>query len=136
MTIDYAQLQAGQRISEERLTLDAEAVGRYAEAVGDASSPAAKDGTPLVNPMAVGALALSAVINALKIPGGTIHAGQELDFGRALPIGAELTCTAIVAQNSVRREWRFLVVSLTAADDEGNAVMQGKSTIMLPTQAS
>ena len=136
MMMDYAQLQPGQRISRERLTLDSEAVGRYAEAVGDASSPAAKDGTPLVNPMAIGALALSAVINALRIPGGTIHAGQELDFGRALPIGAELICTATVAQNSVRREWRFLVVSLTAADDDGNAVMQGKSTIMLPTQPS
>ena len=134
MTMDYEQLRAGQRISRERLTLDAEAVGRYAEAVGDASGPRAKDGTPLVNPMAVGALALSAVINALEIPGGTVHAGQELDFGRALPVGAELTCTATVAQNSVRREWRFLVVSLTAADDEGNEVMQGKSTIMLPTQ--
>ena len=136
MTIDYAQLQAGQRISRERLTLDAEAVGRYAEAVGDASKPVAKDGTALVNPMAVGALALSAVINALRIPGGTVHAGQELDFGRALPVGAEITCTATVAQNSVRREWRFLVVNLTAADDEGNEVMQGKSTIMLPTQGA
>ena len=136
MTMDYAQLEAGQRISRERLTLDAEAVGRYAEAVGDASSPKAQDGTALVNPMAVGALALSAVINALRIPGGTVHAGQELDFGRALPIGAELICTATVAQNSVRREWRFLVVSLTAADDEGNEVMQGKSTIMLPTQGA
>lgn len=136
MTMDYAQLQPGQRISRERLTLDAEAVERYAEAVGDASSPKAQDGTPLVNPMAIGALALSAVINALRIPGGTIHAGQELDFGKALPVGAELISTATVAQNSVRREWRFLVVSLTAADDDGNAVMQGKSTIMLPTQPS
>lgn len=130
--IDYSTLQPGQRLSHELLTLDADSIAAYVDAVSDSSRPASADGTPLAPPMAIAALALSAVINALQIPGGTIHAGQELEFGKAMPVGATLACNATLAQNSMRRGWRFLVVNLTAADDGGNAVMSGKSTIMLP----
>lgn len=130
--IDYSSLQPGQRLSHELLTLDADSIAAYVDAVSDSSRPASADGAPLAPPMAIAALALSAVINALQIPGGAIHAGQELDFRKAMPVGATLACTATLAQNSMRRGWRFLVVNLTAADAEGNAVMSGKSTIMLP----
>lgn len=130
--IDYSSLQPGQRLSHELLTLDADSIAAYIDAVSDSSRPASGDGAPFAPPMAIAALALSAVINALQIPGGAIHAGQELDFRKAMPVGATLACTAILAQNSMRRGWRFLVVNLTAADGDGNAVMSGKSTIMLP----
>lgn len=130
--IDYSTLQPGQRLSHEILTLDADSIAAYVDAVSDSSRPASADGAPLAPPMAIAALALSAVINALQIPGGTIHAGQELEFGKAMPVGATLTCAATLAQNSMRRGWRFLVVNLTATDEDGNAVMSGKSTIMLP----
>lgn len=130
--IDYSILQPGQRLSHELLTLDADSIAAYVDAVGDSSRPASADGAPFAPPMAIAALALSAVINALQIPGGAIHAGQELDFRKAMPVGATLACTATLAQNSMRRGWRFLVVNLTAADCDGNAVMSGKSTIMLP----
>ena len=130
--IDYSKLEAGQQLSNQPLLLDAKAVGSYVVAVNDTSNPAATDGTPLVPPMAIAALALSAVINALQIPGGTIHASQELGFGAAVPVGTTIDCTATVAQNSVRRNWRFLVVNMEATSDSGNPVMEGKSTIMLP----
>ena len=130
--IDYSKLESGQRLSSEPLILDANAVANYIIAVGDASKPAAADGTPLAPPMAIAALALSAVINALQIPGGAIHAGQELDFGEAVPVGAALHCTATLAQNSVRRNWRFLVVTTEVASNDGKVVMAGKSSIMLP----
>lgn len=130
--IDYSTLQPGQRLSHELLTLDADSIAAYVDAVSDSSRPASADGAPLAPPMSIAALALSAVINALQIPGGAIHAGQELDFRKAMPVGATLTCTATLAQNSMRRGWRFLVVNMMAADAEGNAVMSGKSAIMLP----
>ena len=114
------------------LTLDAKAVDEYVAAVTDNSSPVASDGTPLVPPMAIAALALSAVINALQIPGGTIHASQELGFGDAVKVGESLDCRATLTQNSVRRGWRFLVVSMEATSEERSVVMNGKSTIMLP----
>ena len=130
--IDYSKLETGQQLTEQHLTLDAKAVGDYVSAVSDASNPAAGDGTPLVPPMAIAALALSAVINTLQIPGGTIHASQELGFGASVSVGDTLECTATLAQNSVRRGWRFLVVNIEATSETGNIVMEGKSTIMLP----
>ncbi len=130
--IDYSKLETGQELSSQSLTLDAKAVGDYVAAVSDTSSPAASDGTPLVPPMAIAALALSAVINALQIPGGTIHASQELGFGDAVRVGESLDCRATLAQNSLRRGWRFLVVNMEAKSKGGSVVMDGKSTIMLP----
>ena len=130
--IDYSKLETGQELSNRSLILDAKAVGDYVAAVSDDSSPTASNGTPLVPPMAIAALALSAVINALQIPGGTIHASQELGFGGAVRVGASLDCRATVAQNSVRRGWRFLVVKMEATSEGGSVVMDGKSTIMLP----
>lgn len=130
--IDYSKLETGQQLSGQCLTLDAKAVGDYMAAVSDASNPTAGDGTPLVPPMAIAALALSAVINTLQIPGGTIHASQELGFGASVPVGETLECTATLTQNSVRRNWRFLVVSMEATSKAGSTVMEGKSTIMLP----
>lgn len=130
--IDYSSLQPGQRLSHQLLTLDADSIAAYVDAVSDSSRPTSADGAPLAPPMAIAVLALSAVINALQIPGGAIHAGQELDFRKAMPVGATLVCTATLARNSMRRGWRFLVVNLAAADGDGNAVMSGKSTIMLP----
>jgi acyl dehydratase len=130
--IDYSKLETGQQLSSQSLTLDAKAVGDYVTAVSDASNPATGDGTPLVPPMAIAALTLSAVINTLQIPGGTIHASQELGFGASVPVGDTLQCTATLAQNTVRRSWRFLVVNMEATSETGSAVMEGKSTIMLP----
>ena len=130
--IDYSKLETGQELSSQSLTLDAKAVEEYTAAVSDTSSPVASDGSPLVPPMAIAALALSAVINTLQIPGGTIHASQELGFGAAAPVGATLDCRATLAQNSVRRGWRFLVVNMEATSEGGDIVMEGKSTIMLP----
>lgn len=132
MAIDYAALKAGDLISSAPVLLDADAVARYTDAVQDATAPTASDGTPLAPPMAIAALALSAVINALQIPGGTIHAGQELEFHAAVAVGTPLRCEARVTQNSARRQWRFLVVSLDAKTESGKQVMTGKSSIMLP----
>lgn len=130
--IDYSTLETGQQLSSKSVSLDAKAIGDYMAAVEDTSNPTASDGTALVPPMAIAALALSAVINALQIPGGTIHASQELGFGASVPIGETLECTATLAQNSVRRDWRFLVVTMEAVSAEGKMVMEGKITIMLP----
>ena len=130
--IDYSKLETGQQLSSKSVSLSAKAVGDYVTAVEDASSPTASDGTPLVPPTAIAALALSAVINALQIPGGTIHASQELGFCASVPIGSTVECTATLAQNSVRRNWRFLIVNLEATTEGGSVVMEGKGTIMLP----
>ena len=133
MPIDYGDLTVGQKISDRTHLLDAVLVSRYVDAVEDrATLHSSVDGRPLVPPMAVAALSLRGVVQDLEIPGGTLHAGQELEFRGAVGVGAALDCSATLAQNSVRGEWRFLVVELEVVDGAGLVVMTGKSTIIVP----
>ena len=133
MPVDYAALRPGQEISRQTYRLDPDTVARYVEAVGDQSrfSMQPRDTAP-VPPMAVAALGLRGVLEDLAIPGGAVHAGQELEFSGAVQVGETLQCIATLAQNSVRGEWRFMVVQLAVQDGGGRQVMTGKSTIMVP----
>ena len=127
MPIDYAELLANQVVSDQRYVLDDAAVSAYVEAVGDSSaSPATAP------PMAIAALSLRGVVRDLAIPGGTLHVGQELQFKGAVSPPETLDCRATLLQNSVRGDWRFLVVQLEVEDSSGRQVMEGKSTIMIP----
>ena len=132
MPVDYSKLAPGALVSNRTYVLDDDMVRRYAEAVDDGSRLHSPDGgAALVPPMAVAALSLRGVVNDLEIPGGALHAGQELEFVEAVPVGATLDCRAAVLQNSVRGAWRFIVVGLEVGDGRGNTVLKGKSTIML-----
>ena len=129
MTLDYSKLSSGQSISKRAFKLDREAVHRYVSAVSDATL---EHGSTKVPAMCLAAMSLRGVIDDLKIPGGTVHAGQELQFLAEVEMGEDLTCNAVLVQNSVRGEWRFLVVELETWDSTDRAVLTGKSTIMLP----
>ena len=108
-------------------------VSRYVEAVGDGSWAGLGVGDRrMAPPMAVAALSLRGVLTDLQIPGGTLHAGQELEFRAPVAVGETLECRAVLTQNSVRGDWRFMVVQLEVENGEGVSVMAGKSTIMLP----
>ena len=139
MPVNYAQLAPGDEISSRTLLLDEESVDRYAEAVADSNLIYGEDGKRMVPPMAIAALSLGGVINDLEIPDGTVHASQELSFQHAVPVGSTLECTARLAQNSTRGEWRFMVVDIRVtnqATGEGDGeAMTGRSTIMLPAEA-
>ena len=133
MPIDYGKLIPGQQISDRSYVLSAEMVSAYIDAVGDTSRlESDENGCSLAPPTAVAALSLRGVLTDLDIPGGTLHAGQEFTFKKAVPVGASLDCTATLAQNSVRGEWRFMVVDLEVTSGCGGKVMEGKSTILVP----
>ena len=133
MSLDHSTLVPGQKISEKAYVLDSETVTRYSDAVESRSGPVSDDdGRELVPPMAIAALSLRGVVTDLRIPGGTLHVGQELEFHAGVPLCASLECNATLVQNSVRGGWRFLVVRLEVGDGQGDRVMDGKSTIMLP----
>lgn len=135
MPIDYAAFVKGQKVSSQTYLLDLETVSQYIDAVGSSPQRWALSGetkSRLVPPMAIAALSLRGVVNDLAIPGGTLHTGQELEFISPVYIGETLECSAVILQNSVRGDWRFLVVDISVMYVKGRNVMTGKSTIMLP----
>lgn len=133
MSMDFAALEVGQTVSDRSYLLDSDAVGRYVEAVGDRSwDHEVSDGPSLVPPMAVAALGLGGVVRDMGIPGGTLHAGQELEFSGSVRVGESLRCRATLLQSSLRGEWRFVVIALAITNGGGQPVVGGKSTITLP----
>jgi acyl dehydratase len=133
MLSDYAELEPGQEISRHSYQVDEGIVADYVTAVQD-ENPALMDesGERLVPPMAVAALSIRGVVQDLRIPGGTLHAGQEFEFMSSVYIGRSLECVATLSQNSIRGDWRFLVIDCRVTDGERSDVMIGKSTIMVP----
>ena len=131
-SINYAELEIGTVVSQQKYILDRKSVQKYISAVNDTSVQHETDASNIAPPMSIAALSLRGVVNDLKIPGGTLHIGQELSFLKPVRVGMHLECTAILSSNSVRGEFRFMVVDLNVKDDINDHVMKGKSTIMLP----
>ena len=133
MISDYADLEPGQEISRHSYEVDEEMVSDYVAAVQDENAVLC-DGTGarLVPAMAVAALSIRGVVQDLRIPGGTLHAGQEFEFMSAVTVGSPLDCAATLVQNSVRGGWRFLVIDCHVTGEGCVGVMSGKSTIMIP----
>ena len=133
MAIDYSKLVQGQEISHQTYLYDADTVSRYAQVLQDSTKLFSdEDGRALVPAMAVAALSFRGVLDGLQLPGGTIHAGQEFKFLKAVAIGDSLGCSAKLLQNSVRRGLRLMVVGIEVNDSQGQKIMEGKSIITVP----
>ena len=129
---DYGELKPGTQVSSKEYELEPDLVSDYVDAVQHQNGLLEDDkGRELAPPMAVAALSIRGAVEDLRIPGGTLHAGQEIRFSRAVAVGARLKCEATLTQNSVRGDWRFLVVDCSVTDEDSE-VMTGKSTIMIP----
>ena len=130
---DYGELKPGTQVSSRTYDLESDLVSDYVDAVQHQNGLLEDDqGRELVPPMAVAALSIRSAVEDLRIPGGTLHAGQEIRFSRAVAVGTRLSCVATLTLNSVRGDWRFLVVDCRVAEDDDSEVMTGKSTIMIP----
>lgn len=125
----YDSLIAGHVVSERSYNIDNEMVEQYLTAVQDTSL---QNDDSFVPPMCICALSLRGAIEDLKIPGGTLHASQEITFIKPVPINQSLSCRAKISSNTIRGDWRFMAIVLSVADMSGTEVMSGKSTIMLP----
>ncbi len=132
MTVDYSTLTAGQEVSNTTIVLDSNTITRYIESVSGDSTLRYPLGPDVVPPMAIAALGLRAIINDLGIPEGTLHSSQDLAFLGPTFVGDKLTCRASVKLNSVRRESRFVSISLCINDAGDREVMTGTTTLIMP----
>lgn len=132
--MDLETLPQGYRLQPATYTFTRELVKAYLDAVQDRSPLYGK--SALVPPMAVAALAMRAVLEGARLTPGTVHAAQDLEFASPVSVGEEVVCSVTVAQNSVRREWRFLVLEVSVNSSRGRSLMQGKTTLLVPQPAT
>src|SRR4030042_3315199 len=97
--IAYEELVPGYEFPYASYELSAPLVSKYLKAVTSSA-----DG--FVPPLAITAHAMAAMTGALSLHTGSIHASQELEFFKLVPIGATIECRAQVAQKCARGQRR------------------------------
>jgi hypothetical protein len=126
--MDLSTLEPGHKLFSRRLAITDDAVADYLAAVEDDSNAYAQAG--IAPPMAVAALVMGEALQAIELPAGAVHTGQELGFEAGVDIGTEVDCTAKVVQNSVRRGTRFMALEITA-DAGDTRALTGRVTLAI-----
>jgi hypothetical protein len=127
-TISYEELIPGYKFPTATYELSASLVSKYLKAV---DSP----GDGFVPPLAITACAITAMTGSFSLPSGTmvIHASQELEFFKLVPIGATIECHIGVVQKITRGKMGMLILEFEVLDKVKEKVQSGRATIALPT---
>jgi acyl dehydratase len=88
--------------------------------------------TGLVPPMAVAALALKALIDAISMPPGTIHVSQEFEFIATVSAQDTLTSRATVSRIQERGRLHLINVDVSVLNQGNQPVLAGKTGFILP----
>jgi hypothetical protein len=126
--ISYEELASGYKFPPATYELSASFVSKYLKAV-DSS------GDGFVPPLAITACAIAAMTKTVPVPPGAvaIHASQELEFFKPVPIGAVVDCHIRVAQKIARGKMSMLVLDIEILDKDKQKVQSGRATVALPT---
>lgn len=127
-TTSYEELIPGYEFPPATYELSASFVSKYLKAVDSA-------GDGFVPPLAITACAIAAMAGSFSMPSGTIaiHASQELEFFKLVPIGVTIECHTRVAQKITRGKMSMLILELEVFDKGKEKVQSGRATIALPT---
>jgi acyl dehydratase len=127
-TISYDELIPGYEFPPATYELSASLVSKYLKAVDS-------EGGGFVPPLAITACAIASMTESLSLPSGAIviHASQELEFLKWVPIGATIECRTEVAQKITRGKMSMLILELEVFDKGREKVQSGRATIALPT---
>jgi acyl dehydratase len=128
--VDYANLTPGYEFAPASFTLDGERVRAYLKAVQDSTGIYETDNT--VPPMAIGALAMTAMAEGLLLPPGAIHVSQELKFMETVRQGETLTSYARVSRKVERGKFRMLAISINVLNQKKTPVLTGETSFILP----
>jgi acyl dehydratase len=126
--VSYEELVPGYKFPPATYELSASLVSKYSKAVDSA-------GEGFVPPLAITACAIAAMTKSLSLPTGTvaIHAAQELEFFKLVPVGATIECCSGVAQKITRGRMSMLILELEVFDKNKEKVQSGRATIALPS---
>jgi hypothetical protein len=124
----YEDLTPGYKFPYTTFELSASLVSKYLKAVDSES-----DG--FVPPLAITACAIAATTKSVPLPPDTIaiHASQELEFFKMVPIGSAIECHIRVLQKISRGKMSMLILGLEVFGKDKEKVQSGKATIALPT---
>ena len=127
LPLSFDQLAGGYEFPLAICELNAAVISKYVEAVDGQSEP------EFVPPLAIAAQVMTAMSKSFMPPPGSIHASQELEFFKVVPIGTTINCHSRVAQRINRGKLHLLTIEMDALDQDNEKVLSGKATLVLPS---
>ena len=126
-TVNYEDLVHGFEFPPTTYELSTSFVSTYLRAVDST-------GDGFVPPLAITACAIAGTTGSLSLPPDTvaIHASQELEFFKLVPIGSTIECHTRVAQKITRGKMSIVILELEISDHGKERVQSGKATIAFP----
>jgi len=129
--LKWDQLVPGYKFPPTSYELNASAVSKYLEAVDREDRWQASSVSEFVPPMAIATYAMTAMSKSLQIPGGAIHTAEDLEFHKAVPIGATVSSHSKVDRKLSRGKFQMLTIELSILDDDDEQVVSGKASLIL-----
>ena len=127
--LSFKQLPVGFEFPAVKYELGKPLIAKYLEAVGEETDFSTSG---IVPPLAIAACAMTALSQSFTVPPGSIHASQELEFLRAVPIGAIISCGGKIASKLERGQLNLVVLEISVLNQAGEKVLAGKATIAAP----
>jgi acyl dehydratase len=127
--LSFKQLPVGFEFPATSYELSESIIAKYLEAV-DESADFLTLG--IVPPLAIAACAMTALAQSFTVPPGSIHASQELEFLKPVPIGSRVSCGGRIAQKLTRGSLNLVMLEIKVTDEDGEQVLSGKATIAAP----
>jgi acyl dehydratase len=131
-SIEYDKLTTGYQFAPVSLQLDSDKVKAYLSAVEDRNS--IYGDSNVVPPMAVAALAMTAMSSGLVLPPGAIHVSQNLEFYGTVKIGENLTSHAVVSRKVERGKFHMLNIGINVKNQNRKTVLSGETGFILPLE--
>ena len=123
----YRTLEVGQELPPMEVHLTPDLQGRYLLATEDTNPWYWKE-SPFGGPIALGVILEDAVLGLqrrhFRVPLGHIHARQETEYLRPIPLGSRVRLVGRVAEKYEKRGRKYVVVEVTVLDEEGQPAMR------------
>jgi len=132
MSQAYSQLAAGYEFPPGNFKLDAAKVSVFLKATADPGRLYHE--AKLAPPMAIAALAMSALSNTISLPPGTIHVSQELSFIETVNLDESLTSYAKLSRTQKRGKIHLIAVDFDVRSQSQKTVLTGRTSFILPQE--
>jgi len=123
-------LPTGHKFAPINIELSSRDVMLYLESVQD--DRFSSDLPGWVPPTSLAAYALGSILNEISLPGGSLHASQEISLSRGVMNDEVVTFNATLVQNSIRKNWRFLSIEFVGEGKVLGEFLKGKTLVLIP----
>lgn len=127
--IQYEELNTGFEFAPSIFKMDSKTVRSYIEATEDTQALYQDN---IVPPMAVVALAMTAMSVKFDLLPGTVHVSQQLDFMNIVNINDTLTSFAHVSRKIARGKFHMLTIGIRVVNQRQDNVLTGEIGFILP----